>query len=78
MIVPDIKEMMTKIDQVRGRCEVLHEQIEAGLAEDRNVDVLIEEFEAAIREYEGLQEQAGAELQKMEAELKEWMESSSG
>jgi len=72
----DIKEMLARVDQVRDRCEALYEQIDEGLAEDRDVDALIDEFEKAIRVYEGLQEAALGELQKMETELKSWGEQS--
>jgi hypothetical protein len=68
--------MLAKVDQMRDRCEAIYEGIDEGLAEDRDVDALIDDFEKAIREYEGLQEEAPGELQKMEAELKSWAEQS--
>ena len=72
----NINELLKDLDQKRAQCESLYAQIDGELAEDREVDELIADFESAIREYENLQSIAVRALMKLEDELKEWSEQS--
>lgn len=72
----NINQLLKDLDQKRAQCESLYARIDEEMAEDREVDELIADFESAIREYEDLQGTAVRELLKLEGELKEWGEQS--
>jgi hypothetical protein len=69
-----INDVLTKLDEMRDSCEEIYVEIDAGLAEGRDVGTLIAEFGTRISRYEGLQASALGELRNMENELKGWGE----